>query len=77
MAKDRGFFDKVIQPYLLNKKEKQFIDDFLLGRNLSKYTELWRYNQLNAAEKALLAQSLPSSRDAIIRELVSWPSFAS
>ncbi len=69
-AKDRGFFDKVIQPYLLNKKEKQFIDDFLLGRNLSKYTELWRYNQLNAAEKALLAQALPSSRDAIIRELV-------
>ncbi len=67
--KDRAFFETNIKPYLANKKEKQFIDDFLLGNDLSGYVELWKYQQLNAAEKALLAVSMPSKQAAIVREL--------
>jgi hypothetical protein len=67
---DRSFFGEVIQPYLANKKEKQFVDHWLLGADLSPYfKDLWRYHQLNAAEKALLAMRLPEARVAVQREL--------
>ncbi len=66
---DRDFFDEVVRPYLENKKEKQFIDHWLLESDLSAYTTLWRYNQLNAAERALLALRLPEVRDMVRREL--------
>ncbi len=66
---DRDFFNEVVAPYLSNKKEKQFVDDWLLDNDLTPYTKLWRYNQLNAAERALLAMRLPESRSAIQREL--------
>jgi hypothetical protein len=66
---DRGFFEEIVQPYLENKKEKQFVDDWLLGRDLSGYMTLWRYNQLNAAERVLLAMRLPEARETVQREL--------
>ncbi len=66
---DPSFFGEVIQPYLRNKKEKQFIDHWLLGDDLDSYTTLWRYNQLNAAERALLAMRLPQSRQLVRRQL--------
>ncbi len=71
---DRSFFDDVIRPYLANKKEKQFVDHWLLEDNLNDYTELWRYNRLNAAERALLAIRVPTIRETIqrgFRELVA------
>ena len=33
--KDPEFFQKVVQPYLRNKKDKTFMDDYLLGADLS------------------------------------------
>ncbi|MFK8113209.1 MAG: hypothetical protein AB8B91_13455 [Rubripirellula sp.] len=66
---DPTFFREVVAPYLQNKKEKQFVDHWLLGGDLSPFTKLWRYNQLNAAERALLAMRLPEARKAIQREL--------
>ncbi len=66
---DPSFFKEIIRPYLENKKEKQFIDHWLLGDDLSAYTSLWRYNQLNAAERTLLAMRLPEVRKSILREL--------
>lgn len=66
---DRGFFEEIIQPYLENKKEKQFVDHWLLERDLTPYTTLWRYNQLNAAERVLLAMRLPEVRESVRREL--------
>ncbi len=66
---DRPFFDEVVRPYLENKKEKQFLDDWLLEKDLAAYTKLWRYNQLNAAERALLALRLPETREMVRREL--------
>ena len=66
---DRPFFDEVVRPYLENKKEKQFLDNWLLEKDLAAYTKLWRYNQLNAAERALLTLRLPETREMVRREL--------
>ena len=66
---DPEFFDSVVRPYLANKKEKQFIDRWLLEEDLSDYAQLWHYNQLNAAERALLSLRLPNVRESVRREL--------
>ncbi|WP_146518142.1 hypothetical protein [Stieleria varia] len=68
---DREFFDKVIRPYLANKKEKQFMDHWLLESDLTAYAELWRYFELNTAERALLALRLPSASARVQRELAN------
>jgi len=66
--KDPEFFRTVIQPYLRNKKEKTFLDDFLLDlpvpgaapqpSTLRGYLQPWRFARLNMAERAFLAQRL-------------------
>jgi hypothetical protein len=66
---DRKFFDAVIQPYLANKKEKQFIDHWLLGDDLTPYTTLWQYRRLSAAERALLALRFAEVRPMVRRDL--------
>lgn len=67
---DREFFDSVIKPYLSNKKEKQFIDHWLLGEDLSEYATLWKYQRLSAAERALLAIRVPALRAHVRRDLL-------
>lgn len=56
--KDKPFFDKVIKPYLANKKDKTFMDEFLLDLDLHKHLEPWAYAQLNIVERILLAQRI-------------------
>jgi hypothetical protein len=56
--KDKPFFDKVIAPYLANKKDKTFMDEYLLGLDLTKHLEPWAYARLNIVERILLAQRL-------------------
>ncbi|WP_461785652.1 hypothetical protein [Prosthecobacter sp.] len=56
--KDKPFFDKVIAPYLAHKKDKTFMDEYLLGLELSKHLEPWAYARLNIVERILLAQRL-------------------
>ncbi|MGV3659918.1 MAG: autotransporter-associated beta strand repeat-containing protein [Prosthecobacter sp.] len=56
--KDKPFFDKVIKPYLANKKDKTFIDEFLLGLDLKAHLEPWAYARLNIVERILLAQRM-------------------
>ncbi|HEY1049982.1 MAG TPA: autotransporter-associated beta strand repeat-containing protein, partial [Prosthecobacter sp.] len=56
--KDKPFFDKVIKPYLANKKDKTFMDEFLLGMDLKQHLEPWAYGQLNIVERILLAQRI-------------------
>ncbi|MFT5496664.1 MAG: hypothetical protein ACI9TH_002064 [Kiritimatiellia bacterium] len=65
--KDRPFFDQVIHDYLRNKKEKTFIDYWLLGEDLSAFAEPWAFGRLNAVERLLLAQRLPNRADGIRR----------
>jgi len=67
--KDIPFFTKVILPYLKNKKDKTFLDDWLLGNDLSRYRRLWAYSQLNAVEKILLAQRFPGEKKKTLRHL--------
>ncbi|MFN0080749.1 MAG: hypothetical protein ACKVY0_30135 [Prosthecobacter sp.] len=56
--KDKPFFDKIIKPYLANKKDKTFMDEFLLGLDLKKHLEPWAYARLNIVERILLAQRI-------------------
>ena len=67
--KDPAFFQKVVQPYLRNKKDRTFMDDFLLGNELRGYLEPWAFARLNMAERALLSQRLPGEAAATARAL--------
>lgn len=67
--KDPEFFAKVVQPYLRNKKDKTFIDEYLLGADLRRYLEPWRFAQLNAAERAFLTARLQAEGADIARHL--------
>jgi len=67
--KDPAFFEKVIKPFLSNKKDKTFMDDFLLGNDLARYLQPWAYSRLNIAERCLLARRLPEETAATARHL--------
>ncbi len=67
--KDPAFFEAVVLPYLQNKKDKTFLDQWLIGADLQGYVEPWKRAQLNVVERILLAQRLadeqPGTRRAI------------
>jgi len=65
---DAKFFDEVVRPYLANKKEKQFVDHYLLDEDLSAWAQPWRFAELNAAEQAMLARRVPEVRAAVLRQ---------
>ncbi len=67
--KDPEFFRAVIAPSLANKKDKTFLDRWLLGHDLHDYLEPWRLGRLNAVERILLAQRLASQRATLARDL--------
>lgn len=67
--KDPAFFTEIVRPYLANKKNPTFIDDRLLDRPLRTYLDPWSYNQLNMAERALLAQQMKSEHKSTARHL--------
>jgi hypothetical protein len=66
--KDRTFFDSVIAPYLKNKKDKTFLDHWLLGDDLAGYLEPWRFGRLNAAERVLLGKRLREQEASVVRD---------
>ncbi len=67
--KDPEFFRNVVVPYLQNKKDKTFLDHYLLEDDLSRFLTPWEYNRLNAAERALLASRIEAERPFTIRDL--------
>jgi hypothetical protein len=67
--KDRAFFDQVVKPYLANKKDKTFLDHWLLGDDLSAYLAPWAYGRLNIVEQILLARRLPAQAEATRRHV--------
>ena len=69
MQKDPEFFKAVIQPYLKNKKDKTFLDRFLIGEELSEYLKPWKFSQLNVVERALLAQKIAAEQAAMARHV--------
>ncbi len=67
--KDPAFFQKVVVPYLQNKKDKTFVDEYLLGADLGRWLDPWAFARLNMAERCLLAQRLPGEAAATARHL--------
>lgn len=67
--KDPAFFKEVIRPYLENKKDKTFLDEFLLERDLASYLEPWKFAQLNVVERVLLASRLKGEGPRTARHL--------
>ena len=58
LHQDRPFFDKVVRPFLANKMQKQFMDDYVLDHDLTKYAQPWQLDRLNTVERVLLAKKL-------------------
>lgn len=56
--KDAAFFKEVVLPYLANKKDKTFMDLWLLQSPLDSFLESWHYDRLNVVERVLLAQRI-------------------
>ena len=56
--KDPEFFAKVVLPYLANKRDKTFMDQWLLNNASAHYLEAWEHGRLNIAERILLGQKL-------------------
>ncbi|MFO7904711.1 MAG: hypothetical protein ACQESR_07735 [Planctomycetota bacterium] len=67
--KDPRFFKQVVQPYLEHKKDKTFMDHFLLGNDLSNYLSPWTHNQLNIVERILLARRIEGERKSTARHV--------
>src|SRR6185295_6282412 len=56
--KDPEFFATIVKPYLANKKDKTFLDHWLLENDLRDYLLPWQHARLNSVERVLLAQRL-------------------
>jgi len=66
--KDPKFFASVIGPYLQNKKDKTFMDHWLLGDDLTGFLEPWRFGRLNAVERVLLGKRLREQESSVVRD---------
>lgn len=60
--RDKPFFDRVIRNYLENKKDKTFLDHWLLDNDLSAYLAPRKFEGLNVVEKILLLKG--TSKDS-------------
>ena len=67
--KDPVFFKRVIKPYLANKKDKTFMDHWLLGTPLDSYLKPWAHGRLNMVERVLLGRAIAEDRGAAARHL--------
>ena len=67
--KDPDFFRTVVKPYLANKKDKTFIDRWLLGDKLDDYLDPWTFSQLNIVERILLGQSIKNRKATLARHV--------
>uniref|UniRef100_A0A6B2KWL3 Uncharacterized protein n=1 Tax=Arcella intermedia TaxID=1963864 RepID=A0A6B2KWL3_9EUKA len=67
--KDPKFFEEVVKTILNHKKDKTFMDLYLLGRDLSSYTQPALFSGLNVLEKILLSERVPASKEAILKSI--------
>jgi hypothetical protein len=58
--KDRPWFERVVAPFVSCKRSKTFIDHYVLGHDMSAFSEPGRYSLLNALERGLLAGRVSS-----------------
>ncbi|MFO0911851.1 MAG: hypothetical protein U0795_02755 [Pirellulales bacterium] len=67
--KDRPFFDAVVKPFLQNKREKTFVDRWLLEESLDADAALPLFSRLNVWEQVMLARRQPGQLDRTRRRL--------
>ena len=67
--KDPEFFKQIVQPYVRNKKDKTFMDHWLVGDDLSGYLKPWAYNRLNVVERILLGRRVDGQRKVAARHV--------
>ena len=75
--KDHAFFKETIWPYLLSKKDKTFLDDYLLAQEpdgpgnkpLEAYLKPQAYERLNAVERILLGRQIQTETLAMQRHV--------
>src|SRR5262249_30188948 len=67
--RDPQFFQQVIRPYLANKKDRTFLDRYLLADDLLEFLKPWNHEQLNVIERVLLAERLKDERPATARHI--------
>ncbi|MHB8865606.1 MAG: hypothetical protein ACYC6N_24785, partial [Pirellulaceae bacterium] len=67
--KDPAFFESVVFPYVKNKKDKTFLDQWLVGEELQGYLAPWQYAQLNVVERILLAQRIAGEQPQTMRAI--------
>jgi hypothetical protein len=65
--KDPEYFRKVVQPYLRNKKDKTFLDRWLLENDLTAYLEPWAFGRLNVVERILLGKRIAAEKGPLAR----------
>ena len=66
--KDPEFFRAVIAPYLKNKKDKTFMDLWLIGADLKDHLEPWRFARLNSVERILLGRRIREQEASVARD---------
>jgi len=57
--KDQGFFESAVKPYLRNKVQKTFMDQWFLGYDLTEWLEPFNFSKLNTLEQILLGVRIP------------------
>ncbi|CAN5369521.1 hypothetical protein BH23VER1_BH23VER1_21990 [soil metagenome] len=67
--KDPEFLQSVVLPYLANKRDKTFLDRYLLGDDLTRFLDQWRFAQLNTVERILLGRQIAEQRESVARLL--------
>jgi hypothetical protein len=67
--KDPEWFKRVVQPYLRNKMDKTFLDDWLVENDLSAHRKPWAFGRLNIVERILLAQRFDDEGDPVARHV--------
>ena len=67
--KDPAFFAAVVKPFLGNKKDKTFLDNWLLGNDTSAYLQPWEYSRLNTVERVLMGQRITGEAPKAARHL--------
>ncbi len=71
--RDNEFFTQTIKPYLANKRDKTFLDHYLLGNDLASFLEPWKYGRLNIVERILLGRRLGGDNEkAMSRAVKDW-----
>ena len=59
----------MVKPYLANKKDKTFLDHWLLDDDWQAYLDPWQFDRLNTVERVLLAQRIAGEGPKTARHL--------